>query len=225
MTMTNNGKLIVIEGPDNVGRTMHSELLSQRLEANGVATAQIGLLRSPLLKEMMPGGSLEIHILNPRTRSLLYATDLFDQILHHVNPLLDAGFVVIADRYTMTPKVREMVRGGDVEWISSLYKGVPEPDITVILDAGPKRQLGRLLYSEALDRLNYFEAGMDFGDEPSITRSYLKYQRTMRRAFAEEAKAQGCRIVSTKKEVKDVHEKIWQCIFPAIEELIIDSDN
>jgi thymidylate kinase len=95
----------------------------------------------------------------------------------------------------------------------------------VILDAGPKRQLGRLLYSEALDRLNYFEAGMDFGDEPSITRSYLKYQRTMRRAFAEEAKAQGCRIVSTKKEVKDVHEKIWQCIFPAIEELIIDSDN
>jgi thymidylate kinase len=102
---------------------------------------------------------------------------------------------------------------------------VPEPDITVILDAGPKRQLGRLLYSEALDKLNYFEAGLDLGDESSITRSYLQYQRTMRRAFAEEAKEHGYPIVSTKKEVKDVHEKIWQCIFPSVEELIIQSDN
>ena len=35
--MTTEGKLIVIEGPDHVGRSMHARLLSERLKAHGVA--------------------------------------------------------------------------------------------------------------------------------------------------------------------------------------------
>ncbi len=220
--MTNLGRLIVIEGADNVGRTMHSRLLAQRLEANGIATAQIGLSRSELLGEMMKSRSTEVHSLNPRTRSLLYATDLFDQILHQVDPLLEAGFVVIADRYQLTPLIREKVRNGDIEWIESLYQGVPKPDFTVILDAGPKRQLDRLLYSEDLDKLNYFEAGMDLGIDSSITRSFLKYQKTIRKEFAKVAEIKGHPIISTKGTVSEVHEMIWDALQPAINDILSD---
>jgi thymidylate kinase len=34
--MTYPGKLIVLEGPDQVGRSLHARLLAARLEAHGV---------------------------------------------------------------------------------------------------------------------------------------------------------------------------------------------
>ena len=98
--MSHAGKLIVIEGPDNVGRSLHTRLLSARLKAHGIATHIIGLARSELMGEIVKSRTADMHQLNWRTRSLLYATDLHDQIKHEAEPLLDAGFVVIADRYT-----------------------------------------------------------------------------------------------------------------------------
>ena len=51
--MSHAGKLIVIEGPDHVGRTLHVRLLSARLKANGIATHIIGLARSELMGEIV----------------------------------------------------------------------------------------------------------------------------------------------------------------------------
>jgi len=42
------GHLIVIEGPDGVGRTTHIELLQGWLEGHGFAVASTGLTRSAL---------------------------------------------------------------------------------------------------------------------------------------------------------------------------------
>ena len=77
--MTTGGKLIVIEGPDNVGRSMHARLLRERLEAHGIAVAVVGLARSELLGDLIKRSHSDIHQLNWRTRALLYATDLHDQ--------------------------------------------------------------------------------------------------------------------------------------------------
>ena len=130
--------------------------------------------------------------------------------------------MVISDRYKITPVIRERVRNGNTKWINKLYVGVPEPDFTVILDAGPKRQLDRLLYSENLDKLNYFEAGMDLGIDASITRSFLKYQKIMRKEFAAVAEKNNIPVISTKGLVEEVHESIWEAIQPAIQELIVN---
>ena len=51
--MSHAGKLIVIEGPDNVGRSLHTRLLSARLKAHGIATHIIGLARSELMGEIV----------------------------------------------------------------------------------------------------------------------------------------------------------------------------
>ena len=51
--MTTEGKLIVIEGPDHVGRSMHARLLSERLKAHGVAVSIVGLARSTLLADLI----------------------------------------------------------------------------------------------------------------------------------------------------------------------------
>ena len=154
--------------------------------------------------------------MNWRTLSLLYATDLHDQIRHEIEPLLGAGFVVIADRYTLTPIVREEVRNGDTEWIKQLYSGVPVPDMSVILHAGPRRLLNRILFGEELQALNHFEAGMDITNTASITSSFLTYQRRIRRAFLAYGEEAGLPMIATRDSVEQVHEEIWSHVLPIV---------
>jgi|TARA_B100000959_G_scaffold177410_1_gene185583 dTMP kinase len=218
--MSHPGKLIVIEGPDHVGRTLHARLLSARLKANGIATHTIGLARSELMGPLVKSHTADIHQLNWRTRSLLYATDLHDQIKHEVEPLLNAGFVVIADRYTLTPRIREQVRGGDGKWISALYSDIPEPDAVVVLHAGPRRLLNRIMFGERLEALNHFEAGMDLALSTSITSSFLQYQKMLRQQFQDAGKKIGATLIPTRLTVEQVHDKIWDSVNPVVEGML-----
>jgi len=218
--MSAQGKLIVIEGPDGVGRSLHSRLLSERLEAHGVAVATLGLARSELMGDLIKENRQELHQLNWRTRALLYATDLHDQIIHQLQPLLDAGFVVIADRYKLTPLIREQIRNGDVQWIEGLYANIPRPDLTIILEAGGRRLLSRMMYNGSLVRLNSFEAGVDMALSPSITKSFLEYQKIIRSAFIEHASKDNTPIIHTKQSVKDVHSQIWDEVYPVLKDMI-----
>ena len=158
--------------------------------------------------------------MNWRTRSLLYATDLHDQIKHAVEPLLSAGFVVIADRYTLTPRIREEVRGGDGNWISSLYSSTPDPDAFVILHAGPRRLLNRIMFGERLEALNHFEAGMDLALSNSITSSFLQYQKMLRQSFQSEGKKLGATLIPTRLTVEQVHDKIWKAVEVVVKDML-----
>lgn len=218
--MSHVGKLIVIEGPDHVGRTLHTRLLSARLKANGIATHTIGLARSDLMGGLVKSRTADIHQLNWRTRSLLYATDLHDQIKHEAEPLLDAGFVVVADRYTLTPRIREQVRGGDGDWIDSLYTNTPDPDAMIVLHAGPRRLLNRIMFGERLEALNHFEAGMDLALSTSITSSFLQYQKILRQKFQEAGKKADATLIPTRHTVEEVHDRIWKSVMPVVEHML-----
>ena len=218
--MSHAGKLIVIEGPDHVGRTLHTRLLSARLKANGVATHTIGLARSDLMGPLVKSRTADIHQLNWRTRSLLYATDLHDQIKHEAEPLLGAGFVVIADRYTLTPRIREEVRGGDGNWIESLYANTPDPDAMIVLHAGPRRLLNRIMFGERLEALNHFESGMDLALSTSITSSFLQYQKILRQEFQKAGKKASATLIPTRHTVEVVHDKIWDSVRPVVEHML-----
>jgi len=214
------GKLIVIEGPDHVGRTLHARLLSARLKANGIATHTIGLARSDLMGPLVKSRTADIHQLNWRTRSLLYATDLHDQIKHEAEPLLGAGFVVIADRYTLTPRIREEVRGGDGDWIESLYANTPDPDALIVLHAGPRRLLNRIMFGERLEALNHFESGMDLALSTSITSSFLQYQKILRHEFQKAGKKASATLIPTRNTVEEVHDKIWDSVRPVVRHML-----
>ena len=127
-----------------------------------------------------------------------------------------AGFVVIADRYTMTPLIRESIRGGDEKWIRGLYTDMPEPDVTVVLQAGGRRLLNRMMYNDSLTKLNHYEAGADLALSPSITRSFLEYQKLLRRAFMEKAEQGGHPVIHTRSTVLEVHAEVWSQVKPTV---------
>jgi len=78
----------------------------------------------------------------------------------------------------------------------------------------------RILFGEELQTLNDFEAGMDLNLSPSVTTSFLAYQKTLREMFTAEAEAAGHPIVRTRYDVRDVHRAIWGVTVPVVEHML-----
>jgi len=173
------GRLIVLEGNDGVGRTTQIELLKQWLEGDGYAVSDTGLKRSNLTQ---PG--LEVakqgHTLSPLTMSLFYATDFADRLERQIIPALKAGFVVLSDRYFYSVIARDVVRGANPQWARDVYGFSLKPDIILYLRAEVKNLVTRVIHGRGL---NYWEAGMDIQCADNLYDSFMAYQLQLRDQF------------------------------------------
>lgn len=175
------GTLVVIEGPDGVGRSTHTNLLIEWLESRGHAVVQIGLSRSQLAGPELEAAK-EGHALRPYPMSLFYAADFFDQLENQVIPALRAGMVVIADRYVHTLIARSIVRGVDEDRVKRVFDGAIVPDVVFKLHARPQALVERLLHKQG--ELDYWESGMDLGLDTDWYNSFVRYQKKLHRTWA-----------------------------------------
>jgi dTMP kinase len=140
MTMQNaRGKFIVLEGIDGSGTTTQLDRVVSFVKSLGSPAAAtqepsrgpIGrLLREALLGHLtMPDGSR----MEGRTMALLFAADRRDHLQREIEPQLSAGTTVISDRYLLS-SLAYQAEEADRDWVSLLARGVPRPDITVLLD-------------------------------------------------------------------------------------------
>ncbi len=173
------GKLIVLEGNDGVGRSTQIELLKQWLEGEGYAVSDTGLKRSNLTQ---PGLEVakEGHTLSPLTMSLFYATDFADRLERHIIPALKAGFVVLSDRYFYSVIARDVVRGADPRWARQVYGFSLKPDVVLYLRAEIPNLVTRVIHGRGL---NYWEAGMDIRCADNLYDSFIAYQSKLREQF------------------------------------------
>lgn len=175
------GKLVVIEGGDGSGRSTQIWMLRDWLEGEGHATVNVGLKRSTLVSLELES-AMNGNILSPNTLSLFYATDFADQLETTIVPALRSGFIVIADRYIYTLMVRDIVRGGNREWLRNLYGNIAlEPDAVFYLNVAPRFLIERNFQKNI--SLDYWESGMDIRLSRDIFDSFLKYQRKMKAEF------------------------------------------
>lgn len=193
------GKLIVVEGPDSSGRSTQIALVTQWLEENGHAVAQVGLKQSALV-----GAELEKakqgNVLSPRTLSLFYATDFYDQLENKIVPALRAGFVVLADRYVYTLMARDIVRGAEPDWVESIYAGAIVPDAVFYLMVSPQTLVERTFQAKA--QLDYWESGMDLGLGRDWFSSFILYQKRIRAQFTRLMKKYGFEGVNANRSVR-----------------------
>jgi dTMP kinase len=196
------GSLIVIEGPDSSGRSTQIGLLSQWLEQSGYAVARAGLKRStlvaPVLEKAQKG-----NVLSPRTMSLFYASDFYDQLENRIVPALRAGYVVLADRYIFTLMARDMVRGADEAWLRSLYSMAIVPDAVYHLVVSTGNLAERIL--RARGSLDYWESGMDLGLSRDWHESFVRYQRRLRAAFKRLEDAYGFEHINGNRSIPAVN--------------------
>jgi dTMP kinase len=169
------GHLIVIEGTDGVGRSTQISLLRPWLELEGYAVSNTGWIRSPLLSETINEAKAG-HQLTVTTFSLLYAADFADRLEHEILPALQAGFVVIADRYMYTAFARNAVMGADAGWTKQLFSMALVPDLVLYLQIDVENLLPRVIQGKGMD---YWESGMHLALGSDIFDSFMQYQRRL----------------------------------------------
>ncbi|HPR34862.1 MAG TPA: hypothetical protein PKY64_04250 [Anaerolineaceae bacterium] len=166
------GKLIVLEGADGVGRSTQIKKLRNWLEEEGYAVSDTGLTRSELTAaglEFAKSG----HTLGPITMSLFYAADFADRLENQIIPALQAGFVVLSDRYFYSVIARDSIRGINRAWSKLLYGIALKPDLILYMKASVPSLVTRLIHGRGL---NYWEAGMDLHLADNFYDSFVQYQ-------------------------------------------------
>lgn len=196
------GKLIVIEGPDSSGRSSQISLLTAKLEADGHAVLSTGLKRSELVGE----GILEAKrnaSLGKKTLALFYAADFADQLEQKIIPSLEAGYIVLADRYIYTLMARNTVRGISRKWSHDLYGFALIPDLIYYLKVDPNTLVHRVF--EKNSSLDYYESGADMSLSDDMFESFILYQQKIAKEFQTMQKAYGLVAIDGDKSIEQVN--------------------
>ncbi len=199
------GKLIVVEGSDGSGRSTQIRTLTDWLEGLGLPTIQVGLRRSTLVSAELDKAKTG-NILSRNTLSLFYATDFADQLENRIIPALQAGYMVLADRYIYTLMARDLTRGSDLHWLENLYGLAVVPDAVFYLNVTPDTLVQRNLVKSSM--LDYWESGMDLGLSPDLFDSFIKYQAKLDAQFQRLQKKYKFTIVDGEQSVNEVSEAL-----------------
>lgn len=144
------GKLIAIDGVDASGKQTHTQMLYDKLLADGIRVKRVSFPAydspsSALVKMYLSGQFGE----NPEeitayTASTFFAADRFASFKTDWEKDYDDGAVIIADRYVSSNMIHQASKIDDdeekdrfLEWLFdfeyNIYK-IPKPDITFFLD-------------------------------------------------------------------------------------------
>ena len=174
------GKLIVIEGPDAVGRSTQVARLKSWLEDQGHAVLDTGMARSALagkgIQQAKDGNTL-----GPLTMTLFYATDFADRLENEIIPALRAGFVVLTDRYIFSLMARGIARNEDRTWIEKVSGFALVPHAVYYLRADVKDLVTRVVVGSGA--FDYWESGMDLRFGPDMYESFVRYQARLIRTL------------------------------------------
>lgn len=99
------GKLLVVEGPNGVGKGLVTEIVAKIAERSG----EVRRIREPgstalgdMLRPILKSGSLG---LSNQTVNLLFEAVRSDNDEKNIRPALDRGQIVVCDRYTLSTDV------------------------------------------------------------------------------------------------------------------------
>jgi dTMP kinase len=131
------GSLIVIEGLDGAGTTTQGRrlvdaLVTTKLQAHFTREPSDGPV-GKLLRAMLAGDhAIPGQTIDQSTFSLLFAADRMDHCQREVGPALDAGTIVVSDRWYHSSLAYQGT-GAEREWIAALNRRALVPDLTVFL--------------------------------------------------------------------------------------------
>ena len=92
------GKLFIVEGVDGSGKSTQIDLLHKWLVSQGYLVVFTEWNSSPIVKATTRRGKRE-KLLTPMSFSLIHAADFASRVHMQILPALEAGAIVLSDRY------------------------------------------------------------------------------------------------------------------------------
>lgn len=160
------GKFIVFEGIDACGKgTQIKNVASYLFDLD--KSMHIFLTREPT--KISPYGE-QVRELLKKSKDIkkdqskfteLYVKDRYFHVKHQILPMLKTGCIVLSDRYKHSTFAYQLAQGADIDFLLRKHKGLPVPDLTLIIDIAPKESLKRLdkisSKKEVFERLDFLE--------------------------------------------------------------------
>jgi len=198
------GCLVVLEGGEATGKSTQAAMLGERLRAFGrdveVTREPGGTERGKRIREVL----LHDHgRLDPRAELFLLLADRAQHVAELVRPRLDAGAVVVSDRFT--PSTLAYQGAGrelgveEVERLSTWASRGLEPDLVVVLDLPDSVADARV--AAVRDRLE--------SEEPA-------FHARVREAYRVLAPLYGWQLVDATGTVDEVAERVWSAVRPVL---------
>jgi len=193
------GKLIIVEGIDGSGKSTQIDLVYKWLQDKGKSVYFSEWNSSPLVKSTTKLGKKQ-RLFTPTTFSLIQATDFADRWENHLLPMLEAGVIVIADRYAFTGFARDVARGVDRKWVRNLYSFAFQPDLALYFQIDIDTAVERILASRS--KIKYYEAGMDLGLSDKKITSFRLFQGRVLEEYEKMAGEFNFNIIDAKQPVE-----------------------
>lgn len=207
------GRLIAFEGIDGSGKSTQLHLLEQYLRHKQMRVFKTEWNSSQSVKETTARGKKK-GLLTPITFSLLHATDFADRYEKNIRPLLQAGYVVLADRYIYTALSRDPARGCDPAWVRGLYSFAVKPDVTLYFRVGVALAAKRILAGRT--GLKRYEAGMDLNLSPDPYESYLLFQGRVVEQYEKMAGEGEFEVIDATQDIETMQRRVREIVEKAL---------
>ena len=183
-------RLIAVEGIDQAGKKTQTSLLAKSLRREGfkVTTLSFPFYQTGsgrLIRAFLAGRAK----VSPNVLHMLYSLNRWEK-LETVTGLLKENDFVLCNRYIPSNLAYGEARGLNVEWLSGLDSGLPEPGVVFVLDVPVPRS-----FSRKTTKRDVNEKDRTFLDR--VRRNY----RILARRF-------GWRLIDGTKSPEEVHEHI-----------------
>lgn len=194
------GTLIVVEGIDGSGKSTQLHLLDKWLRSKGLLVFTTEWNSSDVVKEITSKGKKKA-LLTPTTFSLLHATDFADRYERNIAPLLEAGYIVLSDRYIYTAFARDVVRGCSPRWVRKMYGFALKPDIAFYFQVPIDTAINRIMVGRP--KLKYYEAGMDLNLSNDPFESYRIFQSRIIEQYEQMIGRDDFTVIDATRDIED----------------------
>lgn len=189
---------ITFEGGEGTGKTTQINILKKYLEDQGL---EVIITREPggvISAENIRAVIFDNEI-DPITETMLYAAARREHYIKKIKPALDAGKIVICDRFIDSSIVYQgIVRGVGIDLVENINKYAinnVEPDLTIFFDLDPETGLKRVsLRNEQMNRFD--KESLDF--HLKVRKGYNLLSKTRNRFV----------LIDASKSIEDVTKQI-----------------
>lgn len=203
------GKFITVEGTDGAGKSTQIELLVKYLKNNGfevvVTREPGGTSISEKIREIIL--DIDNSEMSDITEALLYAASRAQHISQKIKPAVEAGKVVICDRFVDSSIAYQgYARGLDMSLIEDVNMYAVDgmiPDATLFFDIKPEIGIARKKNVQSLDRIE--KEALDFH-----YKVYNGYKELL------EKYPQRIKRIDAEKDVEEVHAQVVEVLKPIL---------
>jgi dTMP kinase len=174
------GRLFIVEGIDGSGKSTQLDLLHKWLTSRGYLVVFSEWNSSPIVKSTTRRGKKR-KLLSPMSFSLIHAADFASRTHAQILPALQAGAIVLADRYVFTAFARDAVRGVSRPWLRRLYSFAVKPTLAFYFDVPLPEAIRRIRGGRMV--LKYYEAGLDLDLASDPEESFRRYQGLIKEEY------------------------------------------